>query len=76
MAGSRGILKLIYLLSATTYDIRLVLHGEFALLTATRVLISFLEVEMETQSGAAGTKETLEAEIEVFRCLFVARGQK
>ncbi len=66
LTAAREVLRLVYRLSATSFDLRLVCHGEFVLFNAARVLVGFLRMELSTGSGAAGKKETLEAEIDVF----------
>ncbi len=67
LAASKGILKLIYLLSATTYDIRSATHCEYAVMAAARAFINMLQEEMKTGIAVGGSRATMLAELDVFR---------
>jgi hypothetical protein len=67
VAASKGILKLIYLLSATTYDIRSATHCEYSVMAAGRTFINLLAQEMKTGIAIGGSRATILAELDVFR---------
>ncbi len=70
LASARGILRMVYLLNATSLDVSTVMPAGFGFYTAARTLLLFLDHALESGSNTGGGSEVLRSEIEVFRMVF------